>query len=292
MKPILEKPRLDAERSSLVAFARSGRVFAWNWHHHPEFELTWIRRGRGKRLVGDHQEDYAEGDLVLLAPGVPHTWASRGGRGSLAQQAVVVQFGSECFPPELLRRPEFLGVTRLLADAARGLAFPPTVARRAGAAMLRLTERDGVAAWSELAAVLDALAKSGEARPLASARHAGRRGRSGERLDRVHALIEDSYRESVPLAAAARRGGLSASALTRLLRRRTGQSYVQARNARRVQEACRLLTETDSPVATVALEAGFENLAHFHQMFRRLMQTTPRSYRQLHEPPEWQKSSS
>ena len=49
----------------------------FQWHHHPEFELTLTLNSRGQRFIGDHIGDYDDGDLVLVGPNLPHTWVSR-----------------------------------------------------------------------------------------------------------------------------------------------------------------------------------------------------------------------
>lgn len=284
MKAALETPRLNAEKGSFIAFARTEPGFAWNWHHHPEFELTWIRQGRGTRLVGDSHERYTRDDLVLLAPHLPHTWVSAKGAGR--QRAVVVQFSRACFPESLLARPEFKAVARLLGEAVRGVQFTPAVARSVTSRLEALPARDGLEGWTQLAIILGELADAKSARPLSSARYRNRRTyHLNNRLERTLARIEETYREAVPLGVIAKKCGLSASAFARLLRKLTGKTYVQVRNARRVQEACRLLTETDLPVTSVALESGFENLSHFHRVFREGTQVTPKGYRQLHEAP-------
>jgi hypothetical protein len=50
--------------------------FDAEWHFHPEWELTWILEGRGRRCVGDFTEPFASGDLVLVGPELPHFWFS------------------------------------------------------------------------------------------------------------------------------------------------------------------------------------------------------------------------
>ena len=103
-----------APHESFRCFVREEAAFPFRWHAHPECELTLITHGRGWRYVGNQRETYQAGDLALLGPGLPHTWASgpaaAGGRSR--HRAIVVQF-----------RPDFLGASFLAVPEAEKQAI-------------------------------------------------------------------------------------------------------------------------------------------------------------------------
>ena len=271
--------------ASFVWKRRRDPRFEFAWHFHPEVELTRIVRSRGRRLVGDSVEDYADGDLVLVGPELPHTWQSEPGRRG-PHEAVVLQFAPAFLGRDFLERPELLGVRRLLDRARRGLRFEGRTAREAGR---RLDAMDGLDGFARLRSLLDVLARLAaerRPRPLASPGYAppARRG-DPSRIDRVCRFLAGRYLGDVSLAEAASLAHLSPSAFCRYFKARTGQTLVDYLNELRVGHACRLLLETDRPVADVAFASGFRNLAHFNRRFLALRGRPPRDYRRAFAPP-------
>ena len=76
MKPFFEKVLID-QGSSWTVFHRRLESFPFEWHYHPEFELTMTLNSLGQRYIGDHIGSYGHEDLILLGPNLPHTWCSR-----------------------------------------------------------------------------------------------------------------------------------------------------------------------------------------------------------------------
>ena len=98
------------------------------WHFHPEFELTLTLNARGQRYVGDSLEDFDSGDLVLLGPNQPHTWAASERHDRNAPMlAIVVWFTSVWLDRLVDGWPELAGLRRLSEEAGRGSIFraPP-----------------------------------------------------------------------------------------------------------------------------------------------------------------------
>src|SRR5262245_45670040 len=76
MRPLFEKVTVPAGASWALLDRRLPDGIPFQWHYHPEFELTLTLNSRGQRYIGDSVADYDDGDLVLLGPSLPHTWCS------------------------------------------------------------------------------------------------------------------------------------------------------------------------------------------------------------------------
>jgi len=77
----------------------------------------------------------------------------------------------------------------------------------------------------------------------------------------------------------ARDAGLSVPHFSALFRAQTGASPMRFWMRLRMQEACRLLVDTEDYITGIARAVGFENPFHFSRNFRLIMGTSPRAYR-------------
>jgi transcriptional regulator GlxA family with amidase domain len=77
---------------------------------------------------------------------------------------------------------------------------------------------------------------------------------------------------------------VSPRTFARRFREETGTTPLQWLLNRRVQEARRLLEETDLPIDAVAWRAGFGTAASLRDHFRRATATTPTAYRRSFTP--------
>ena len=42
------------------------------FHFHHLCEIVWVQQSFGKRIVGDNIDNFEDGDLVFMAPNIPH----------------------------------------------------------------------------------------------------------------------------------------------------------------------------------------------------------------------------
>jgi AraC-like DNA-binding protein len=253
--------------------------FPFKWHVHPEYELTLIVEGRGKRYVGDSVADFQSGEVVLLGSNLPHTWHSKPA-SRRRSRSVVIQFREDCFGERFFGLPELTGVRRLLARAAVGLRFTGDVRKAAADAMQRMVDMEPSRRMTALLAVLDDLSRSSRCVRLSSrAQTLPPREHDQTRIDRVLRHVNQRYTQPINQAQIAAMLHLSASAFSRFFRRVTGRTFVDFVQHLRVQHAARLLIDTDRSITQICYDSGFGNLSNFNRRFRERMNCSPRQHR-------------
>lgn len=282
MRPFLEALPPDPAASCRLLHRRLDERIPFEWHHHPEFELTLTLNSAGQRFVGDHVGRYGDGDLVLLGPNLPHTWFSEGKlREGEPHVALVAWLGPDWLGRLGASFVELSAVDELLARAGRGLRFSPDAAAEARPRLEALHAMAPAERLLALLGTLERLSADAGAVPLASAAPGERAGEGRERIDRVLTRLHQGYAGPVSLPALAEVAALSPSGLHRLFRRHAGMP-VSAYVARlRIGDACARLSGTDQPIAHVAEAVGYASLANFNRQFRTLKAMTPREYRRL-----------
>jgi AraC-like DNA-binding protein len=101
-------------------------------------------------------------------------------------------------------------------------------------------------------------------------------------LQEIFRFIEANYHKPISLNEIAQVFGYSASYLTSLVRRLTGQTVYQWIIQRRMFQARHLLLETDLAVHEVAEAVGYVDTGHFVKHFRQLHKLPPRTWRDIH----------
>ena len=70
-----------------------------------------------------------------------------------------------------------------------------------------------------------------------------------------------------------------ASWLSREIKRKTGKTYTQLVQEKRLAQAAFLLRNTDRNVSDIALAVGYENISYFHRIFAESFGNSPKHYR-------------
>lgn len=274
-----------AQGCSVRVYHRRIQHIPFELHHHPEYELTLTLNSQGTRYVGDSICSYCDNDLVLVPPDLPHTWSSNQAiAANQPQEAIVVWFEGEWIRRLASCCPEYSSLLQLLRRAGCGLSFTAEIAVQAGVLrnrLLSLYPRQRLSAVLELLCLLadspaQSLASPGSFGPISPGKPSGH---LPERINRVLATIDTNFAEHLTPAHLARVGNLSVRSLNRYFQQHLGESLSQYLARIRVGNACRLLVDTQLPVAVIAARVGYASIANFNRQFRKLKAMAPAAYR-------------
>ncbi|MFJ6080252.1 helix-turn-helix domain-containing protein [Streptomyces sp. NPDC092369] len=251
--------------------------------------FIWTTGGGGRLRQGGTEARTGAGDLVVLAPGVPHQyavepgashwafwWVHCGARPSWSPWLRPYDTGDGLYvvtptPPGLHGRVE-AAFRRMHADARWTGSEPPpagvsgdervTVAHAAAARELALTSLEEIV-----------LLTAATARPTAPA--------SGvdPRVRRAQELIDADPGAPHTVGSLAGTASLSPSRFAHLFTAQTGRSPMRALREARLRHAARLLESTDLSVDRVAAASGFVSAFHFNRVFRARFGLPPGAYR-------------
>jgi AraC-like DNA-binding protein len=287
MRPLFEQVNIPLDQSWTL-FDRRLPAFPFNWHYHPEFELTLTLNSVGERFVGDHIEHYGDGDLVLVGPNLPHAWQSRERlRDDAPHRALVAWFTQAWVDTLHTHYVEFAPLRALLAESVRGLAFSADVRAQAAQRLLALCDAPPAARWLGLVEVLLQLASDTQRRSLALQGFLPvDNPRDRARLERVMSFLNAHYVEPIRLATLAELAAMSESQLQRFFKRCTRMTISDYLNQLRIGRACALLMQPDRPIGQIAAELGYGQASYFTRQFRATKGMTPMAFRRKYETRE------
>ena len=280
MQPWLEQVTRSSGQSWTL-FDRQLPAFPFNWHYHPEFELTLTLNSSGQRFVGDHVGQYFDADLVLVGPNLPHAWQSRAALDpSHPHRALVLWFQPQWAYGLTQPYPELDSIAPLLADARRGVAFSAATVATVRPRLLALVDMAPAQRWLGLVEVLLLLAADRQRQLLALQGFAADQlPRDRARLDRVLAHLHAHYAEPIRLETLAALAAMSQSQLQRAFKRSTRNTVSAYLAQLRIGHACALLLDGDRPIAQIAEATGYRQQGYFTRQFRAVKGMAPLAFR-------------
>jgi len=272
------KYRLPFRESTFHVFTKSQAEPAGEFHFHPEYELNLVTRSTGLRYVGSSIGHFEEGDLILLAPNVPHCWQSAPSRQH-PYTSLVIQWREDIFGGGLNAVPEFEHIQRLLLLAGRGIKFDKHVAdeiRKRENDLLDLPPFEKLIMFLQL---MNELARTKEFTVLSDHDVTAAVDQHSSRITTIYAYIKERYREKITLADAARQVNMSEGAFSRFFSQTTQKPFFSFLNEFRISAARRLLAESDLQAKEVGFACGYECPQFFYRQFAKYVKCSPQAYR-------------
>lgn len=253
------------------------------WHYHPEIEIMYILEGTGTRFVGDHIDRYQVGDVCMVGPQLPHEWRNddeffKQGAG-LKASCLCLFFLKDIFDGNLIRLPEMNNIRQLIERSRRGIKFTGLSRQQIGEYIRQSVDLAGAERIVRFISLLEMMATTEEYELLASVGFTESVNSSDfDRFDKVYQYMMKNFRQPIKLEEVASLVGLTPNAFCRYFRERTQKTFVQYLNDIRIGHAKKLLIEGRMKISTLSMEAGFNNLSNFIELFKRSAHMSPSEY--------------
>ena len=252
------------------------------YHWHPELEVIEVDSGRVSLTISDHVYEGTRGDIFFAASEELHEIRAAGREN---------QFRSFVFAADFLQfaradETEFA----LLEPLAQGkLRFSTCIrAGEPGQAEVRTLLAQIVRAWQQQAPGCQLAVKAALLGIVAVCAQYGRlEGRSmrpgadykARQLREIVGDLGEHFTARLSLTEVAAHFGLSPQYFSTFFKENFGRTFTQHVNSLRIEQAARLLRETDLPVMDVGFTVGFDNFSYFIKRFRSVYGVSPSHYR-------------
>jgi AraC-like DNA-binding protein len=278
---------LPEEGLSFIARKLNLPHFSSDYHFHPEYEIKYVIRSSGKRIVGSSIENFREGDLVMIGPNIPHVWKNDPEYLETEQSrtsAFLIMFPETCLGDGFFSLAEMSQIKELLQKARGGINFPLAQNSMIPVKLQRLISCEGPSRIIMFLDILMELAKS-DSQPLLSEESISgfnllnHSSRSINRLNKVHEYVLENFQKKIKIEEVAEKANMTSHAFCKYFKKSTKKTFMTFLNELRICHAKKILVESDYPISEICYASGFENMSYFNRKFKEIVEKTPKEYR-------------
>jgi AraC-like DNA-binding protein len=278
----LENMRLLQEPDKSFIVYHETQPFS-RWHHHPEYELVLIVKGKGKRMVGDHIDRFKQNDLVLVGSYLPHEWLCDReyyeNPAGFQGEGIVYQFLPDFLGSQFFEIPENKNMKQLLDESSRGVRFTGKAKEKIISIMVQNYEQDGTDRLYSLFSIFRILSKTKEYTLLSSPGFMEPFHKEGnEPMQRALEYILRNFHKEVSMKEMLYITNMSNTAFCMSFKKSYRMTFKEYLLNTRIGFACKLLSDGSLNISQIAYNCGFENISNFNRQFKKLKGITPSQF--------------
>ncbi len=282
MLPKLEKviPNLY---SSIFVKREITPYMDYSWHYHPEFEIIFVEKSYGIRLMGNHVGNFSDGDLMFISPNLPHVWRNDDDfykdNKDLMVDVYVIQFREDALREGFFDLPEFAHFQKMFFLGQQGLIIQGKEHKEISGLVKKVYNSSGVDRLILFLKTLDAFANAKEYSLLSSPGYTSSINFSDEeRINKIMSFLMENYRKEIKLEEIADLVNLNKSSFCRYFRNRTHKTCSQFLNEIRIAHSCKLLINRDMTISEICYMSGYNNISYFNRTFKQITGLTAGEY--------------
>ncbi len=270
------------ENDCFLVFDRERNDFDFPIHFHPEYEINFIRNAKGaKRVIGDHIGEIEGYELVMVGPNVYHGWENHKNDTKKVLHEITIQFPRYLFDEEILNKNIFKPIRELFRAANHGILFSEETAKNVEDKLILISKKSGFDNFLDFQSLLYDLAISRNKKMLTNISFEDQNDfHNSKRIEKVYNYIKENYAQKIKVEEAASIINMTVISFSRLIKQRTGKTFIEFVNDLRLGFATRQLIETNDSVSEICFKCGFNNISNFNRVFKKRQNCTPSEFRQ------------
>jgi AraC-like DNA-binding protein len=279
MNPVLEDISTHLLQSSFYAYSYTTPAFDFKWHFHPEYELTYIVKGNGYRLIGNSHHEFSDDDFVLIGPNLPHTWFGKATENENFE-AIVIQLPSD-FVQKIIAFKETNHLKTLFEKSNCGLLFkeyPADIKK----VLFNLINATSIEKMTTLIRVLSELSICTTTSISSSIYKYQINEGMENRINKVCVFLQNNFSNHVSLKEVADLIYMTESNFCKFFKKSTSITFSNYLNELRINAVCKLLSYSDDNIKNIAYSCGFESLSYFNRVFLKKKHMPPKEFRMYH----------
>lgn len=282
MLPKLEKIPLYSN-SSIAVKREISPYMDYPLHYHPEYEIIFVEKSNGIRVMGNHIGNFTDGDLMFISSNLPHVWKNDKefyqGNSALTVDVYVIHFLEDALKAGFFDLPELNHIRKLFILGQQGVLIKGKDHQRVADLIKNVYHASGLERMLLFLRTLDAIAKAEDFVLLSSTGYTNTiNSADSVRINKVMDYLIENYADEVRIEEIAKLVNLTKASFCRYFKSRTGKTCSQYLNEIRIAHACKLLVSTDLTISEICYRTGYNNISHFNRQFKLIMNSTAKVY--------------
>jgi AraC-like DNA-binding protein len=252
------------------------------WHYHTEAELIHFKTGNGTQFIGDHIQNFRDGDVVLVGSNLPHYWRFDDiyfkNDPEVCADIRVAHFCEDFWGTNFLNLPENKAIRAVLEKSRRGIIIHGKNKERVAALLEQMLYTEGSRKIMLLMEALLVIAESSTSALASIGFYNDFKEVESDRINAIYDFTLANYKRPITTGEIASIANISPHSFCRYFKSRTRKTYSQFIMEIKVGQACKLLIEDKISVKQICFESGFQNFAGFHKYFKMITGKSPLQY--------------
>lgn len=246
-------------------------------HQHQEIQISWIKKGEGNFIIGDHVGGFSEGDIFVIGENLPHVFRNDPAEGPV--HMISIFFMKSSYGDHFFDLDEFKHLNHLFQGSSLGIRI-----RGQDQELYRLFDnlpgKSKLQRFVSFITLLDSLSKS-KLNTLSSAIDTKSYDEEeGKRMRDIFEYTLNNFQHNISLMQVAELANMTPHAFCRYFKHRTNKTYFNFLLEIRIGNACKLLLKkTDLSIAEISFKSGFNNQTNFNRQFKSIKGITPSEFR-------------